>query len=155
MRLEDGLTPAALPAVGELFREYAASLGLSLAYQDFETELSDLAAKYGPACGGALLLLRVDGVPGGTIALRRLEPAGVGEVKRLYVRPAFRGGPGRVLVEGVLEAARALGYARLRLDTIDGQMDAAVRLYRSVGFRPIPAYYPSPVPGTLYFELTL
>jgi carbonic anhydrase len=108
-----------------------------------------------------MLLARADGEPAGVVALRELEP-GICEMKRLFVRPAFRGlrtrdghTLGRALVFGILSAARALGHRRMRLDTIGGQMEAAIRLYRSIGFVEIPAYYPSPVPGTVYLELLL
>jgi ribosomal protein S18 acetylase RimI-like enzyme len=95
------------------------------------------------------------------VALRGLEP-GICEMKRLYVRPAHRGrrtedglSIGRALTLAVVAAARARGYRRLRLDTIAGKMDAAVKLYRSMGFADIPPYYPSPIPDTAYMELIL
>ena len=144
-------------AIAELVREYAGSLGFSLDYQDFE---ADLRAKYGPP-GGALLLARVDGEPAGTVALRQLE-TGIGEMKRLYVRPFFRrerteagNSIGRELAFRIVEAARACGHRRLRLDTIGPQMEAAIKLYRTMGFTEIAPYYPSPVPGTVYMELVL
>jgi ribosomal protein S18 acetylase RimI-like enzyme len=147
-------------AVVELVREYAASLGFSLDYQDFDAELRDLRAKYGPP-GGALLLARVDGEAAGTVALRHLEP-GIGEMKRLYVRPGFRRerteaglSIGRELAFRIVESARACGHRRLRLDTIGPQMEAAIKLYRTMGFTEIAPYYPSPVPGTVYMELVL
>jgi putative acetyltransferase len=147
-------------AIAGLVREYAGSLGFSLDYQDFEAELADLAAKYAPP-GGALLLARVDGAPAGTVALRQLEP-GTGEMKRLYVRPAFRGERtesgntiGRELAYRIVEVARACGHRRLRLDTIGPKMEAAIKLYRTMGFTEIAPYYPSPVPGTVYMELVL
>lgn len=149
-----------LDAVAELVREYSGSLGFSLDYQGFEEELGDLAAKYGPP-GGALLLARVDGEPAGTVALRQLEP-GIGEMKRLYVRPGFRreradngNSIGRELACRIVEAARSCGHQRLRLDTIGPQMEPAIRLYRTMGFTEIAPYYPSPVPGTVYMELVL
>lgn len=147
-------------ALAGLVREYAASLGFSLDYQDFDAELRDLRAKYGPP-GGALLLARVDGKAAGTVALRQLE-TGIGEMKRLYVRPGFRRerteaglSIGRELAVRIVEAARACGHKRLRLDTIGPQMEAAIRLYRTMGFIEIAPYYPSPVPGTVYMELVL
>jgi ribosomal protein S18 acetylase RimI-like enzyme len=147
-------------AIKALFVEYADSLGFSLAYQDFETELADFPGKYAPP-KGALLLARADGAAAGTVALRQLEPQ-ICEMKRLYVRPAYRGlrtdeglSIGRALTLGIVAEARALDYRRLRLDTIAGKMDAAVRLYRSMGFVDIPPYYPSPVPDTAYMELVL
>lgn len=147
-------------AIAGLVREYAGTLGFSLAYQDFEAELADLAAKYAPP-SGALLLARVDGEAAGTVALRQLEP-GIGEMKRLYVRPAFRrerlddgSSIGRTLAHRIVEAARACGHRRLRLDTIGPKMEAAIQLYRTMGFAEIAPYYPSPVPGTVYMELVL
>ena len=152
--------PTDLEAIEALFVEYAESLGFSLGYQGFEAEVAGLPGKYAPPTG-ALLLARVDGIAAGTVALRRLEP-GVCEMKRLYVRPGHRGvrggdgmSIGRALAVGIVAEGRTLGYERLRLDTIGGKMDAAIELYRSMGFVEIPAYYSSPVPGTLYMELIL
>ena len=149
-----------LDAIRDLFREYAASLGFSLDYQDFDAELAGLPGKYAPP-EGALLLARADGAGAGCGALRRFAPQ-IAEMKRLYVRPAFRGlrtsdglSIGRSLAHRLVDVARAAGYRRLRLDTITGKMDAAVTLYRSMGFVEIPPYYPSPVPGTAYMELAL
>ncbi|WP_422000169.1 GNAT family N-acetyltransferase [Reyranella sp.] len=153
-------TEADLDAIRSLFAEYAASLGFSLGYQGFDAELAGLPGKYAPP-EGALLLARADGRAAGAVALRPLEP-GICEMKRLYVRPDFRGlrGPdglslGRTLTHRIVEEARSRGYRSLRLDTIAGKMDAAIRVYRSMGFVDIPPYYPSPVPGTTYLELAL
>ena len=146
---------ADLEAVRALFREYAGSLKFSLGYQDFESEMADFPGKYAGPAGGALLLAKVDGAPAGAVALRRLE-AGICEMKRLYVRPGFKGQAlGRRLAEALVAAARAGGYRKMRLDTVADQMQAAVQLYRSMGFVDIPAYYPSPIPGTAYMELDL
>ena len=151
---------ADLEAIKTLFSEYAQSLGFSLAYQGFDAELAQLPGKYAPP-DGALLLARVDGDAAGCVALRRFEPS-VCEMKRLYVRPDYRGARtdeglsiGRALAFRVVDEARGRGYRRLRLDTISGKMDAAVRLYRSMGFVDIPPYYPSPIPDTAYMELVL
>ena len=146
--------------IKELFGEYAESLGFSLAYQGFAAELAELPGKYAPPTG-ALLLARVDDAAAGAVALRQLA-AEICEMKRLYVRPAYRGlrtgeglSIGRTLAAAIVDKARALGYRRLRLDTIAGKMDAAMKLYRSMGFIDIPPYYPSPVPNTVYMELVL
>jgi putative acetyltransferase len=147
--------PVQLEAVKALFREYAGSLGFSLGYQDFEAEMASFPGKYGADKGGALLLASVDGAPAGAVALRRMVP-GICEMKRLYVRPAFTGQSlGRKLAEALVAEARTLGYARMRLDTVADQMQAAVGLYRRMGFVDIPAYYQSPIPGTAYMELVL
>jgi putative acetyltransferase len=153
-------TDADLEAIKGLFREYAQSLGFSLAYQDFEKELADFPGKYA-APDGALLLAMADGRAAGTVALRKLD-AGTCEMKRLYVQPAFRGrrttdgrSIGRALAEDIVAVGRERGYQRLRLDTITGKMRQALSLYRSMGFVEIPPYYASPIPDTAYMELVL
>jgi ribosomal protein S18 acetylase RimI-like enzyme len=151
---------ADLVAAREHFVEYAASLGFSLAYQGFQAELDGLPGDYAPPAG-ALLLAFVDGEVVGMVALRRLGD-GIAEMKRLFVRPAFRAlrvaqgtSIGRALATAVVDRARALGYRCIRLDTIAGKMDAAIALYRSLDFAEVPPYYASPVPGTLFFEKQL
>lgn len=147
-------------AIKALFREYARSLGFSLAYQDFDKELADFPGKYA-APDGALLLAKVGDEAAGTVALRKLD-AGICEMKRLYVKPQFRGrrttdgrSIGRALAEDIVAVGRERGYQRLRLDTITGKMRQALTLYRSMGFIEIPPYYESPIPGTAYLELVL
>ncbi len=151
---------ADLDAIRALFSEYARSLGFSLDYQGFEAELAQLPGKYAPP-EGVLLLARVGVEAGGGVAGRQRAP-GFCEMTRLYGPPAWRAlrladgrSIGRALAHRAVDEARERGYRRLRLDTIAGKMEAAVRLYRSIGFVEIPPYYPSPVPETAYMELVL
>lgn len=137
-----------------LFREYAASLGFSLCFQEFDKELTELAHRYGPPRGVALIAACAT-ADAGCIALKDLG-AGVCEMKRLYVRRDYRGrGLGRSLAVRVIAEARGLGYERMRLDTIALTMQPAVALYRSLGFVGIPAYRPNLVDGALFMELDL
>jgi len=135
-----------------LFEEYAAWLAVDLCFQNFAEELATLPGKYAPP-RGRLFLAGED--PVGCIALRPLDEAGIGEVKRLYVRPAARGtGLGQALVETILSHARAIGYRELRLDTADWMRDA-VRLYTRLGFVECSPYYHNPMPGAVYMARTL
>ena len=136
-----------------LFEEYADSLGVDLCFQDFESELANLPGQYARP-SGRLLLASWDTELAGCVALRPLDP-GVCEMKRLYVRPAFRAhGVGRVLAERAIQEARRVGYRHMRLDSLPS-MSTAIALYRRLGFREIPPYRDNPVPGTVYLELPL
>jgi ribosomal protein S18 acetylase RimI-like enzyme len=146
--------PADLAAVRGLFTEYAASLGVDLSFQDFETELATLPGLYVPPAG-ALLLAERAGEVIACVGLRPLDPPSVAELKRLYVRPAGRGqGAGRVLTEAILVLARQAGYERVRLDTLPSMREAQA-LYARLGFREIPPYRHNPVLGTVFMELDL
>lgn len=141
----------------ELFREYADSLGLDLAFQNFAHELATLPGDYA-APRGVLLLAYVDDALAGCCALRPLDNADIAnaaEMKRLYVRKAFRGfGLGRQLAEATLDAARQAGYASVLLDTLD-DMEAARNLYTDLGFESTEPYYHNPIAGAHYLKADL
>jgi len=137
-----------------LFEEYAAWLGIDLCFQNFEKELAELPGDYVPPTGRLFLAIDSDQISG-CVALRRIG-AGTCEMKRLYVRPGFRGrGLGYELTQAVIDAAREIGYERMRLDSLPGRMDRAIAMYRSLGFREIEAYYHNPVAGVTFMELSL
>ena len=138
--------------VREMFLEYAATLDFDLCFQGFEAELAGLPGDYARP-GGILILATVDGAPAGCAALRPLRDD-EGEIKRLYVRPGYRGlGLGRRLAREIVDFGRAAGYRTLRLDTVPRIMEAADALYRDLGFVATPPYYPSPIPGAVYYAL--
>ena len=143
--------------VREIFLEYASKLDVDLSFQDFEEELATLPGEYAPP-RGQIILAEVDGALAGCCALRPLDTAdysNAAEMKRLYVRKAFRGfGLGRSLAEAILDAARLRGYACVLLDTLDG-MESARALYTDLGFEEIPPYYHNPVAGSHYLKVDL
>ena len=152
--LQQAASPQQITALRELFLEYASSLNFSLCFQSFEKELAELPGEYA-APDGRLLLAAHGSQLAGCVALHKLETE-ICEMKRLYVRPQFRGkGLGRVLAERVVADAREIGYKRLRLDTVEPVMRDAVALYRKLGFREIAPYRENPIAGALYMELIL
>lgn len=147
-------SPADIADVRTLFNEYAESLGFSLCFQSFEVELAKLPWEYAPP-SGRLLLARSGAVAAGCVAMHKLKEE-ICEMKRLYVRPRFRGtGLGRRLAEEIIAQAREIGYRRMRLDTVVSVMGRAVELYRVLGFREITPYRENPIPSALYMELEL
>ena len=147
-------SPSEIATVRELFVEYAESLGFSLCFQNFDRELAGLPGDYAPP-HGRLLLARRGIESAGCVALHSLEP-GICEIKRLYVRPQFRGtGLGKTLTNTVISEAKSIGYKKVRLDTVEPKMKNAVGLYRALGFREIAPYRPNPIEGAMYMELEL
>ncbi len=149
--------PALIDAARDIFREYAASLNVDLCFQNFDAELADLPGEYaGPQ--GHLLLAFVDGSLAGCGAFRPLPDAddpNACEMKRLYVRPAFRRfGLGRAMAEALLDEARRAGYSAMLLDTLD-EMESARELYASLGFEETAPYYFNPIPGAHYLRAQL
>ncbi|HEY2321486.1 MAG TPA: GNAT family N-acetyltransferase, partial [Thermoanaerobaculia bacterium] len=135
--------------VRELLREYAAGVGVDLSFQDFEQEVASLATFY-----DRILIAKIGDNVAGCVALLHISDITC-EMKRLYVRPAFRGsGTGRALALGIIEEARRRGYTRMRLDTLP-TMTEAFALYDSLGFHSIAPYRHNPVDGTKYLELEL
>lgn len=180
-RIEKARGSVDIAAARTLIREYAQFLGADLSFQRFEEELAGLPGKYAPPHGELLLAWvpretsragsgkasgsRPNGsrragrdsrglVPAGCVAVRGLSSR-ICEMKRLFVRPAYRGlGLGRILAERIIDEARALGYTRMRLDTLE-RLESAVALYERLGFKRIPAYYDNPIPGAMYWEKAL
>jgi len=147
-------TPAQIAHARELFREYAQSLGFSLCFQNFDKELADLPGDYTPP-EGRLLLAEYERKLAGCVALHKLEP-GIAEMKRLYLRPQFRGKRlGAALAQSIISEARQIGYHRMRLDTVEPVMGNAVAMYRKMGFEEIAPYRANPIAGALYMELKL
>ncbi|MBK9065023.1 MAG: GNAT family N-acetyltransferase [Acidobacteria bacterium] len=151
IRIADGAADVATARA--LFEEYQKSLGFSLCFQNFDEELAGLPGAYAPPDGRLLLAFAGD-EPAGCIALRNIGKE-ICEMKRLWVKPAFRGtGLGRRLVEALMAEARAIGYRAVRLDTLPS-MTAAQALYLSLGFTDIPPYNDHPIEGTRFMEAIL
>jgi ribosomal protein S18 acetylase RimI-like enzyme len=139
--------------VRRLFEEYADWLGVDLCFQNFDQELLELPGQYAPPDGRVLLAVEGNQIAG-CVGLRRIDNDFC-EMKRLYVRPVFRGrGVGRQLAEAVVDAARDIGYAKMCLDTLP-PMTEAISLYRSLGFREAAPYCHNPLEGAMYMELKL
>jgi len=141
----------------QILREYAASLGFDLAFQGFEAELAGLPGDYAPP-GGLFLMALVDGQLAGCGAFRNrpdVDYANACEMKRLFVRPAFRGfGLGRQLTQALMDGASQAGYSEMLLDTLD-DMEAARGLYETLGFEEVPPFYFNPIPGAHYLKVSL
>ncbi|MGE3147411.1 MAG: GNAT family N-acetyltransferase [Pseudorhodoplanes sp.] len=138
-----------------LFREYVESLGVDIGFQNIEAELASLPGRYARP-GGAVLIAQDGADAAGIVAYRSFEP-GIAEMKRLYVRPRWRGlrlGLGRALAEEAIEDARGHGYRTMLLDTLES-METAKRLYLALGFRPVAPYYDNPLPNVTYMALEL
>jgi putative acetyltransferase len=158
LRIVPALSEGTISQARNLFREYASTTGVEVCLVDFERELASLPGLYAPPAGRLLLAIQESaGNPGeaiGCAALRKLEPDAC-ELKRLYVRSAFRGqGAARELVKELIKEARSIGYKKMVLDTLPS-MQEAHKLYRTIGFREIPAYQKNPIPDSLFFELAL
>lgn len=153
LRVVAAESQAQLETIRELFREYADSIEIDLCFQNFAEELAGLPGKYAPPAGRLLLAL-VGGEAAGCVGLRPLADT-VCEMKRLYVRPAFRGrGAGRTLVRATIAAAEAAGYRQMRLDTL-ATMREAIALYQSMGFRQTGPYCANPSPHAVFMALDL
>ncbi|MDB5191264.1 MAG: N-acetyltransferase [Segetibacter sp.] len=143
-----------LEEIKVLFKEYALELNENLCFQSFDAELEDPLKKYGPP-NGSLVLAYWDEEPAGCIALQALKEDGICEMKRLFVRPAFRNfGIGNKLVEQIIANANKLGYKKMVLDTLE-RLTAALKLYQHYGFVNTSAYYANPLPGVVYLEKRL
>jgi ribosomal protein S18 acetylase RimI-like enzyme len=154
MQLIQAQSSAEIESARELFAEYALWVEISLCFQNFDKEVAELPGAYAPPSGRLFLATDAQQVMG-CVALRKIGD-GVGEMKRLYVRPEFRGrGLGRILTEKLIAEAKQIGYARLRLDTLPGKMDQAIAMYRLFGFQEIPPYYKNPVADATFMELML
>ena len=157
VRLVAADTAPLLESAREIFRDYVESLAIDLGFQDFDTELSALPGEYAPPQGCLLLAYVGEQLAGcgGLRALTNVDHANACEMKRLFVRPAFRGfGLGRTMVEALLDEARRSGYSVVLLDTLD-EMESARELYARLGFEEVAPYYFNPIPGAHYLKMAL
>lgn len=153
MKMIQAQTADEMETVRTLFREYQQFLGVDLCFQGFEEELARLPGCYTPP-RGRLLLAQEGEQAAGCVALRPLDD-GACEMKRLFVRPDYRGqGLGRLLAAQMVSEATALGYVVMRLDTLE-TLKSAMQLYTSMGFQRRAAYYVNPLPGVVYWERAL
>ena len=149
----DAETEDHLKSIRQLFLEYAASLSFNLCFQNFDRELAGLPGEYAPP-DGCLILASLDNKAAGCVGLRKIS-AEICEMKRLYIRPQFRGRKiGRKLAEIIINRAKDEGYRHMRLDTIS-TMKEAIALYRSLGFYEIEPYRHNPIPGAQFMEKLL
>ena len=154
-QIEPVRSPPDLEATTTLFTAYAASLGIDLTFQDFESEMEGMPGKYAPPHGELLLARDSKGEAVGCAGLRPMLSEGCCEMKRLYVSPHGRGlGVGKALIDRALQTASTLGYREMRLDTLPS-MAGAISLYKQAGFVVIPAYYDTPLPDTIFFSCDL
>lgn len=154
MKIIQATTAADLKTARTLFEEYAAWVEVSLCFQGFDKELANLPGDYVPPRGRLLLAITDDEVAG-CIALRPLTEE-ICEMKRLFVRPQMRGkGFGRQLAEALISEARAIGYKKMRLDTLPDRMARAIEMYRALGFREIESYHQTPYGNVIFMELSL
>jgi putative acetyltransferase len=157
LSITQAVTPEQIDQTRAMFLEYAQSLNFSLCFQSFDAELAGLPGDYAPP-EGRLLLATFSGQPAGCVALHRFgeKSEHTCEMKRLYVRPEFRGhNIGRALIDAAISAARDIGYRSMLLDTVRGSHDKAIEIYREYGFREIAPYRENPQPGVLYMQLDL
>lgn len=154
LEIIEASAPDHIEAAKELFLEYAAWMEFSGCFQGFNEELAGLPGKYGKP-EGRLYLAKYNHEYAGCVAFRKIED-GICEMKRLYVKPYFRGhNIGKVLVETIINDAKKEGYSKMRLDTISGKMDNAIELYKSLGFRQIEKYYDNDDSHSVFMELNL
>jgi GNAT superfamily N-acetyltransferase len=155
LTIVEARTPEEIATARQLMTEYAAALRLKPCLQGFDEEMRTLPGRYAPPAG-RIFLAYWDEQAAGVVALRPLGEAGACEMKRLFVRARFQGKSlGRRLVARLIREAEAMGYQRIKLDTMPGKMDQAIALYRELGFSEIAPYYSTPASELLFMELDL